>query len=186
MGWLTTIFSAVGKPFRWWVVVAPWERGLRVRMGKSARLLEPGIHFRIPFLDRVYVQSTRLRTAYDTCITVSTLDGHTVIIGVATNFCVNDIRALFDSLAAPETTLKTRVAAAVVDYVSQRKRDDVTPTELERSVSHAISSFGCGLSGIGVQVISFAFVRTYRLMMNDYSIGAGLYHDFDRMPESQR
>ena len=62
MEWLSTIVRSLWRPFQWWVVVAQWELGLRIRLGKKTKALNPGIHFRIPFLDRIYIQSARLRT----------------------------------------------------------------------------------------------------------------------------
>ncbi len=41
---------------KFWIVIQPWERGIRVRFGKNQKLLNGGVHFRIPFLDTIYVQ----------------------------------------------------------------------------------------------------------------------------------
>lgn len=45
-----------------WVVVPPWSQGVRVRLGKDARKLLPGLHFRIPGVDQIILVNTRLRT----------------------------------------------------------------------------------------------------------------------------
>lgn len=55
----------------------PWEAALRVRLGRRVVMLGPGFHLRIPFLDRTFVRSVRLRTISDSGQTVVTQDGDT-------------------------------------------------------------------------------------------------------------
>jgi regulator of protease activity HflC (stomatin/prohibitin superfamily) len=51
------IFNAV----KIWIIIQPWQQGLRVRNGKDVKLLNGGIYFKLPYFDSVYVQETRLR-----------------------------------------------------------------------------------------------------------------------------
>ena len=74
MSWLSSVFGFF-KSFQLWVTVAPWEMGLRVRLGKTATVLCPGPHWRIPFLDRMFVQQVRLRSLGIGGQTVTTKDG---------------------------------------------------------------------------------------------------------------
>jgi hypothetical protein len=53
------IIEALKGLLVWWVTVAPWERALRVRLGKRVTLLGPGVHLRIPVADRVFGDSGR-------------------------------------------------------------------------------------------------------------------------------
>lgn len=50
------------KPF---VIIDPGRAGILVRLGKVVSVLEPGIHLKYPFFDKVVVYSTRLLT-YET------------------------------------------------------------------------------------------------------------------------
>lgn len=178
MNWLTTILEAFGKPFKWWVVVALYEQGIRVRLGKTVVLLGPGIHLRIPFLDRIYVQSRRVRTLSTTGQTVSTRDGHPLILAIAIHFSIEDMAVFYNTLASPETTINTRCEAAIAKYVSTHDRGDITPRSIVRAVGDELPDSwarGCGLSRLEVEICGFVFARTIRLMMNDYQHGAGLY-----------
>src|SRR5258706_12526810 len=179
MNWFTQLFQTFGSFLQWWIVVAPWERGLRVRLGKVAAELSPGIHFRIPFLDRIYLQRIRKRTVARTNQTVSTKDGLPITITVAIDFTVTDLRLLFDSLSSPEATLQYRVSSHIAEFVFQRTRAEIRPADLERHATMAIEDFGCGLGNIQVHITEFSFVRTLRLMSESYTSGAGLYHGFD-------
>lgn len=52
------------KLFQWWIIVQPWEKGIRTRFGTNTKVLDAGCHFRIPFFDTVYVQESRLRVLH--------------------------------------------------------------------------------------------------------------------------
>jgi len=182
MEWLTTLFRAFAKPFQWWIVVGPWERGLRIRLGKVAADLAPGIHFRIPFLDRIHLQSIRLRSIADSNHTAASRDHHTVTVGIAIDYSIVNLGVLFNILSSPEATLRFRAAAAIAKFVGSKDRQDITAKVVEDAVNEEIRTFGCGLGEIRARVTAFSFARTFRLLMNDYSSGAGLYHGYDREP----
>jgi hypothetical protein len=57
IAWLSQVFQT----WKFWIVVPPWDVGVRVRLGKIAAALQPGLHFRLPFLDEITLVNTRLR-----------------------------------------------------------------------------------------------------------------------------
>jgi hypothetical protein len=174
--WLSQFLTAFSKPLKWWVVVAPWEQGIKVRLGKTAIQLTPGIHFRIPFLDRIYVQSIRLRTITKDNQTVSTKDGKVISISVAIQFAIIDIVKLYNSVANPELTLRNLVLSKISEYISNNNIIDVSPVHIEKKVNSEIEEFeDWGLGDLSCFVVGFACTKTYRLLMNDYANGGGLY-----------
>lgn len=59
-GFLEWLSRFVGQ-WKCWIVVPPWDVGVHVRLGKSAKSLPPGFHFRVPFVDVITLVNTRLR-----------------------------------------------------------------------------------------------------------------------------
>lgn len=57
--------------WKFWIVVPPWDVGVRVRLGRNAVSLLPGPHFRIPFLDHIVLVNTRLRIVSISPVTLS-------------------------------------------------------------------------------------------------------------------
>lgn len=177
MSWLTQLLSGFAKPFKWWVVVAPWERGVRVRLGKTATELTPGPHWRIPFLDRIYVQSIRLRTIYETNQTVSTADHKVVTVSFAVQLVVADIIKLYNAVYNPEVTLATLVMGEVARVIAATSSTEITPVLLTERVNAMLPTIAnWGLAELRFELVGFAFVRTYRILNTDYRIGAGLYN----------
>jgi regulator of protease activity HflC (stomatin/prohibitin superfamily) len=164
MEWLSTLIDRVTDLFRWWVVVTPWERCLRVRCGKHVTELGAGIHLRVPLIDRVYVQSIRLRTVDTQTQTVTTKDGHALTFSGVIRYAIADIRQLYDTLHHADDTIIDLASGAAADYVSQRLRADVTPEGLVEHVNGHLDLEGFGLGEGHFQIADFAFVRTYRLL----------------------
>lgn len=176
MNWLSTIFNDWTKPFKWWIVIASWEAGLRIRLGKKAKRLNPGLHFKIPFLDRLFVQSIRLRTITRDNLNTTTKDGKTISICIAIDFAIADIEKLYDTLSSPETTINARVSEAIVHFIAATKLEELKLKNICEIMSQAAWK---GLDGIfestSVRIIGFSVCRTHRLLQNDYAQSQGLY-----------
>lgn len=167
MNWLQDIFGFF-KSFQFWIVIAPWESALRVRLGKVAAVLRPGPHFRLPFLDRIFVQSVRLRTISDTGQTLTSKDGKVLTLSVAASYAIDDIRKLYMTVAQPELTLLLQIQGIIAEVVSQTISSEISPAKIEELVTQRMPSTDWGLAQVSVKVTSFAYVKTYRLLMNDY------------------
>ena len=139
MNWLTQILSAFGKPFQWWVIIAPWEQGIRIRGGKKKVLLRSGVHFRIPFWDRIYVQNVRRRIVADTNKLLMSRDRKTFCVSTAIEFAVINIEKLYHSATNIETMLAERAAAALVIWTHNHDASEITPTGLENAATAALA-----------------------------------------------
>ncbi len=168
MQWLSQILSSLAQPLKWWVVVAPWEGALRIRLGKVAGELGPGIHFRVPFLDRLYIQSLRLRTISDTGQTMTTRDGKVVTIAIGIEYGIANLLRVYEGLANPEAVLMYRVQGIIADHVNKVDGNLLSPQTIEDAVLENLPIGEWGMDRLRLHVTSFAFVKTYRLLMNDY------------------
>ena len=167
MTWLSQIFGLF-QSLQWWIVVAPWEQALRVRLGKTATVLQSGMHFRIPFLDRIFVQSVRLRMISAQGLTMTTKDKKCVTLSFAVAFSVEDIGKLYNTVQTPELTLIHEVEGIISSYLATRESVDISPSNLEAYALGKIPEGNWGLSQCRLIVTSFAFVRVYRLLNNEY------------------
>lgn len=164
MEWLNALLERVTDLFRWWAVIAPWERGLRIRAGKHVTVFGAGMHFRIPIVDRFYIQSVRLRTVDTQPQTVTTRDGHALTFSGVIQYTVTDLLTLYQTLYQPDDTIVDIASALASQYVSERERDAVSPVGLGAFVSANMHLDDYGLSSSEFRIVDFAFVRTYRLL----------------------
>ena len=180
MEWLDTLLQSVGKPFKWWVVIAPWEQGLRVRLGKKSRKLLPGIHFVIPFFDRVYRIGTRLRLVSEGGQTLTSLDGKIVTLSLAVQYAIVDIQKLFNTVTRPESTLLSRTQVVVSDLISKTNANEISCQSINEHLEGALPGEEWGLGQVRGFVTTFAFVRTYRFLLYQDRQESGVDYDLEK------
>ena len=150
--------------FQPWVIVSPWEQAVRVRLGKRIKLLDAGIHLKLPFLDSVYLQSVRLRVAGLYRQTLSTRDGVVITVGGTIGYKIEDIGKLYRTLHHGEGTIANLARVEISNYVTSHKRDECEPERIVNAVNGALDFSQYGLSAVSIAVTDFAIVRTLRLI----------------------
>lgn len=118
MNWVKELIDYLSKIFQWYIMVSPWEKGIRIRLGNRQKLLNPGTHFRIPFIDTVYVQPCRIRVAHLSAQTATSKDGHSVTFAIAVGYSIADIEKLYNSVNEPERTIANIVQGEATHYIS--------------------------------------------------------------------
>jgi regulator of protease activity HflC (stomatin/prohibitin superfamily) len=165
--WIADFFKGV----RCWVIVAPWEQAVRVRAGRWTRVLEAGVHPRIPVLDDVRVFNNRLRIASFPALTVTTKDGKTVTAAGLIGFRIVDpLRAML-AMREPETTCSGLAMGHAANYIAARRFDDIAVSDLEASTVAALPGQAPGCAFDFVKFVDFAAVKTFRLLQEQWRPG---------------
>lgn len=176
MQWFTTAIQSMTRLFKWWVVVACWEQGIRVRLGKNTKRLDPGVHLRIPFLDRIYVQSTRFRVISCPTQSISKRDKSVITFGLAVRYQIQDIVKLYQTAASVEAILLYD-AISKASHLVATSDSDINPASLEEQVNATMSSHEYGLSDVRVSILSFCQARCYRFITGDAWLSSGRNFD---------
>lgn len=179
MNWINSLFDALYKFVQWWFIVLPWEQGLRLRAGKHVRVLAAGIHFKIPFIDRVCIQNTRLHVLSVDAQTLTTADGKTVTCGGSLEFCITDIRKMYETLTTPEGVIKQNTNALVSDFIVRHTILECRPADISDYVSSELKLERFGLSAGKFYITNFAAVKTYRII-ND-----GMHQWLGQTPDTE-
>ena len=167
MNWLGQLFNKLGQMFNWVFIVVPWEQAIRVRMGKTITMLNAGIHFQIPFIDRVYIQNVRERVTATTSQTLTTRDGVTISLCAALRFEIVDIRPLYTRLHQANQTICQIVEGAFSEYIITNDVEACIPEKIIAFVKAQIDLSEYGLNLTALFLTDFAKVRTYRLIQGD-------------------
>jgi modulator of FtsH protease HflK len=163
--WLSKLLQGV----KLWVTVKPWERCVRVRLGKWAVVLDPGVHFRIPLADDVMLFNSRLRIASFSAQTLMTLDRKVVSIAGNIGFRIDDPLRAMKSLHQPEYSCAALVQRSVAAYVTARECADLNAEALQLLAKEDLQRIAGGLTIEHVSVTDFAPVnRTFRLFGNEW------------------
>lgn len=164
---LTTIIQQFVRFFTWWIVVAPWEQAIIVRLGKRVRKVEAGIYLRIPFIDRVFKQSVRRRLNVLRTQTLTTADRHVITLAGAIGFSIGNLELLYDTLESPNDTIENEVCALVSQFIGSKELKECASTDLEKHVMENLHLESYGLKGQEFYVTSFATSKAYRFIMGD-------------------
>jgi regulator of protease activity HflC (stomatin/prohibitin superfamily) len=167
MNWLSQILGFF-RTFQFWIIIAPWEQALRVRLGKTAAVLRPGPHFRMPFIDRIFVKPVRLRTISASGQTMATRDGKVLTISVAISYAIADIRQLYMTVCDPEGTMLHQIEALIAETIAATDSKEISPAVIERAVNSKLPGSQWGLDQVKLMVTTFAFVKTFRLLNYEY------------------
>ena len=155
--------------FVWWSIIMPWEQGIRVRLGKKRVRLGPGIHFKIPYADHVYIQTTRRRYSNFGPSTTTTRDGHTITLAGAVGFSILDLDKLYDKLQHPEDALHAIMSGTVAGYVATHDLAECSPEKLIEKCRPLLKLRQFGLRSEQFLLTTYARVRTYRLIMDSHA-----------------
>lgn len=154
---------------RFWQVVLPWERAVRVRFGKRTKLWDAGFHWRIPYFDEIRVVNTRLRIASVPAQTVATRDGRALVVDVSVAFRITDPLAAMLRLQKPEDSCAGFAQVAVANYLKSRSYADIVLEDFERQVANEVAVLaGAGVEFDYVRVVEFAPIRTIRLIQDTW------------------
>lgn len=151
---------------KFWIVIQPWERGIRVRFGKNQKLLSGGVHFRIPFLDTFYIQCIRLRVISMPIQTLTSKDIKTVTLSGSIGYEISNIETLYNNMVNPELTVSNIAMGAIADYIYSSNIEEITAIDIENMVLSKLETEKYGIKIGYFKLLNFAIVRTYRLIQD--------------------
>lgn len=163
-----------------WIIVQPWEQGIRVRRGKSVKIMGAGMYFRIPYLDSVFIQSNRLRVVAMPIQTLTSKNLSTVTLNSALGYSINDMELLYKSLYHPELTLSNMAMSEIADFVYKHNIEDLNPDIIEKAVISKLNAHNYGMKIEYFRLTNFAVVKTFRLIQDGSWVDTGIKLDEKR------
>lgn len=160
---LLAIFSAV--------VVETGQTGVVLRLGADASsrvLADPGVYFRLPFVERVWLIDTRLQTAEQSTLqTVTTQDGQSLQISGWVAWRVTDPGAFNISMASGKNVPAERVLAAfaktlqgvALNHSAAALQQGLMPDDRQRwlaALNAELSMLGIVAEAVGLRQISLS------------------------------
>ena len=167
MAWLNSLLTNFSEAFRWFYILQPWEQALRVRCGKYIRLHDGGLHFKVPYIDFIFKQNTRLRISDVPAQTITTLDARTITLSGALQYRVADITPLFTKLHMAENTIAQECQAILTEYIAWNEFKECEPKNVMQHVQDNLTLEEYGLADVRFILKDFAVVKTYRFITGD-------------------
>ncbi len=179
MSWLTELLQNFKRLFLWFTLIRPWEQGIRVRLGKHRKLLGPGIHLAIPFIDEIFNQNIRMHVNDVAPQTLTTRDGKVLVVSLTLGYTVSNMLELYQCVEKPADALSALTMSEVAQVVGTHSAAELTPALIEEAATAKLQELKWGIKLELMRVTDYAFVKVYRLMgeadgrfYGDLSMGA--------------
>ena len=177
MGQIKEFIEYIFNAIKILIIVQPWQSGIRVRAGKKTKKLSAGIHFRIPYIDSVYVQEIRLRVVDMPIQTVTTKDEKNITLNGAVGYIITDIEKLYKTIYHPETTIRNLVMSSTSEHCFNSFLEEIKVEKLEESILLKLNDTDYGVKFTYFKIVNFAVVKTFRLIQDQTWSYEGLQLD---------
>lgn len=168
MNYIKDLIDYICKIFKWWIIVLPWQNGIRVRRGKIIKIMSAGIYLKIPIIDEVFIQTTRLRILSLPLQTVSTKDKQTITVAAVAGYSITDIKKMYDSIHQPEGTICNTVLSEMANHIANTNMNECEPHKIEQAVIDKLQDVQYGIKFETVKIVGFANVKTFRLIQDSH------------------
>ena len=177
MNQVKDFFEYIFNAIKIWIIVQPWQTGIRVRLGCKVKKLSGGIYFRLPYFDSVFIQESRLRSTEMPMQTLTSKDLKTITLNSSFGYSIINIEALYNTLYHPEKTLQNIAMNEMATFIWNNDLQDITPEAIEEAVLIKLVEKYYGIQFEYFKITNFAVVKTFRLIQDQSWISDGFTTD---------
>lgn len=148
-------------PFK---IVDQWEQGVHLRFGKFFRVLHPGLRWKIPFFDNVWLTPVITQTVHLKPQTVTSLDEKSVVLSSIVRYHIDDVEKFLLGVMHANDVLVDTTQGIIRDIVERTNWEDLV--DLNKQVTPEVDN-QVRKWGITVELISFpdlGEITTYRVI----------------------
>ncbi len=147
-------------------LIYEYERALRFRLGRVHSALKPGLHFKIPFADKIHKLYRILDMAAIGPQSLTTRDGKAIVIGVIVAYHVGDARKYFMNAKGPEDAMSDAASGVISALVLKSSWSDLQDVDNVKAVIHEGTQERASKFGIVVDDVMLSDLiqcRSFRL-----------------------
>lgn len=166
------IFEIGGELFPF-EVINHYDRGVKLRFGKAVcdktgkvKILEPGPHWKWPFIDNINSHMVKITTMDLSEQTVTTKDGQSIVVRGILKYEVNDVATLLLEVDSATAALKDMSMGILRNILINKNWSECNTPELGRQITEKIRN-EAKKWGIKVEIFTLtdlAIMRSIRLL----------------------
>lgn len=155
---LIDIVTGFGEALLPFTIVDDFQEAVILRFGKFSRSLKPGIHFMIPFLERVIKDNVVLRTTDLSPQSLVTQDNKTVTIRLIATWRITDIKKALLEVEGIDDVLKDTFYASAGEYVQRHTFAEISQqgfaTKLKGACQRRAEEYGVTITRLAFGELS--------------------------------
>ena len=148
-------------PFK---IVDQWEAGVHLKTGKFHRVVHPGLNWKVPFFDKIWVTPIITQTVNLSPQTLTTLDGRSVVLTSIVRYHVVNVHSFLLNVMHANDVLVDTTQGIIRDIVETTEWNDLV--DLTNIVTPAVNE-EVAKWGITVETVKFpdlGEIKTYRII----------------------
>lgn len=141
--WIAEKLSNHVFPF---VIVRDYEGGVILRLGRYLKTLDKGLNWKWPFVDEANTTLTSIDTFHIHEINITTRDNKTVVIGVAVEYQINDVKKFLidvnDAISNAHDIARGVVSDILADYTWEEISGKSKLTDVKSALKRPMDDMG--------------------------------------------
>jgi regulator of protease activity HflC (stomatin/prohibitin superfamily) len=164
----------IDKLFELWddfwpiVIIEHYNRGVRTRWGVKQEILNPGRHYKVPFIDTIHTAMVKTTTLSPAEQSLTTKDDKSVVIRITIKYEVVDVATLLLECNGAQEAISDIAQGIVQQSISTRSWDECKNGEFLSEISRRIKleAKKWGLEVTLVTVSDLQQMRSIRILNN--------------------
>lgn len=128
---LITLIQQFGHAISPVFIVDMWEKALVLRFGKFHDIKEPGLHYKIPFVDSVWHQTVVTQSIHLHPQSITSLDYRNIVVKAIVRYDISDCFLFLTKLSHPTDVLIDTTGAMIREIIEERNWEDLVDVEIE-------------------------------------------------------
>ena len=131
-------------------VVDMWAKALVLRFGKFQDIKEPGLHWKIPFVDAVWHQTVVTQSIHLHPQSITSLDYKNIVVRAIVRYDISDTYLFLTKLAHPTDVLVDTTGAMIREIIEERNWEDLIDVEIEltQKIGAKVSEWGINIEKV--------------------------------------
>lgn len=162
---LIDFFLSLGKDLWPVYVVDAFDEGIVLRFGKFHKVIEAGLHFKIPFVDQPLTTTTVTTTMHLNSQSLTTLDGKGVVLRGVVKYKVKDIEKFLLTVYDAKDAIGDVTMGCIKAVVMDKNWNDLLSNELDELILKEVKA-ECRKWGVDVSKVTLtdlAIIKSIRL-----------------------
>ena len=131
-------------------VVDMWEKALVLRLGKFEDIKDPGLHWKIPFVDSVWHQTVVTQSIHLHPQSITSLDYRNIVVRAIVRYDIKDCFLFLTKLAHPTDVLVDTTGAMIREIIEERNWEDLVDIEVEltEKIGRKVAEWGINIDKV--------------------------------------
>lgn len=166
---LINLIIELWNDFKPIIFVLEYKEGILMRKGRLLKIMKPGAHFKIPFLDDYHLENVKTDTMKIAEVNITTLDGHTAIVGCQFELRVVDMIKATIETNDWRTNLQDICQGILSDLLEEKNWEDIKKKTTKNAISKRIEARA---EEMGITTSNFNFTdKVLTKAMRLYGVG---------------